>query len=49
MEVVMGGCAHGVSGRYTVFSISSAGCSYQCILQRIWMSHEVEQWSECQG
>jgi hypothetical protein len=48
MEVVMGGCAHGVSGGCAVSSILSLGCSYQYILQSIWMSHKGERWSECQ-
>jgi hypothetical protein len=49
MEVVRGGHAHGVSGGCTVFSISSSGCSHQCISRRIWMSRKGEWQSECQG
>jgi hypothetical protein len=49
MQVVMGGCAHGVSGGCAVFSISASGCSHQCISRSIRMSREGERRSECQG
>jgi hypothetical protein len=49
MEVVMGGRGHGVSGGCAVFSISSSGCSHQCISRSIRMSSEGERRSEYQG